>query len=371
MQEIVQILLVGGRQAPNLLGVQLLQPKVVEMLVSQDEKSKIKDLKAALHPLTKVTETPIVIDAHNYQQCFDACMGLIERHAGKTVQFNLTAGTKIMAFAAYNAARERHLQAFYVNTAKAEIVWLSRNKQPNQPFHLTIKQYLSSYGRQPKRKFDFSKLSFDKPIAIDAANILANAGDDGVELLNLIKTLQGSGARTIPFIELSSNAQQLARQLTQMGCLASSGKGAIIRSNEDWNFFKGDWLEIYVWNKALRLQIFDECALSLRIPADKAEKEIDLACMYQGQMIHCSCKTNRKPFDTAYLDELRAVSDLIGGRFCTRIFVTNISFPNDETRGKFLDQAKQREIVVVTGDKLPDFDIILRKQAERPDYRRV
>lgn len=150
-----------------------------------------------------------------------------------------------------------------------------------------------------------------------------------------------------------------------------------MRTNEDWNFFKGGWLEVYVWNEARKLQehggrpIFDEVKMGLEIPSGPARKEIDVACLYQAQLIHCSCKTGRDTFRTSHLDELSAVSNLVGGRFCSRIFITNQVLSNQEREKEFLEQAKQREIVVVTGDKLTNIGAILKKQAINPDFMRV
>lgn len=55
-----------------------------------------------------------------------------------------------------------------------------------------------------------------------------------------------------------------------------------------------------------------------------AYKEIDVGLMYAGQLIHCSCKSGGKNiWSTEHLDELSAVSSLIGGRFCSRVFITS------------------------------------------------
>jgi len=64
---------------------------------------------------------------------------------------------------------------------------------------------------------------------------------------------------------------------------------------------------------------------------------------------------------------------ILGGRFASRLFVTN-QFPPPETDKdymKFLAQAKDREIVVVTGETLPNISQILRDEALRPTYWRI
>ena len=135
-------------------------------------------------------------------------------------------------------------------------------------------------------------------------------------------------------------------------------------------------MEIFVWHVVKKLQVqepfFDDFAIGLKIPKEGAEKDIDLACIYRAQLIHCSCKTGKDSFETEHLDELSAISSIIGGRFCTRVFITNRVLPNNLSKAKsFLDHAKQREIVVVTGKELPNIGEILKKQAENPDYPRI
>lgn len=92
--------------------------------------------------------------------------------------------------------------------------------------------------------------------------------------------------------------------------------------------------------------------------------------MYRAQLIWCSCKTGKKPFHTAYHDEMRAVSGMLGERFCTRVFVASANPSGFGNEASFRDQARQREIVVVSREDLPRLGDVLRKRALAPDYPR-
>ena len=380
----IQVLLVGGRQAPNVIGAMLLRPERVVLLVSRDARNQVSDVLDSLRGIETLSppdeDEIIEVGAYDYDESVVACKTICEKYQDHIVQFNLTGSTKIMAFAAYDVARQcKKAEAFYVNTTKGEFVWLVGSRSNLvEPFHLDVKTYLSIYGREAKRTFDFAKLSFTKEQAIRASRLLAGAAPQSAKLLHAIRKKQGSGRRAIVYSKPNEQEQELITQLVASNVIdVTPPNNLIIRSNEDWNFFKGDWLEIYVWDEARRQKdnngqpLFDECEMSLEIPAGNAVKEIDVACLYQAQMIHCSCKTDKKPFNTLYLDELRSVSSLIGGRFCSRVFITNGVFHNEEQQKKFLAQAKQREIVVVTGDSLKDVGNILASQAIRPDFRRI
>lgn len=380
----VQVALVGGRQAPNVIGALVLRPSRIELVASEDESHKIPWLLESLKGIESLSlptkDEAKVVNAYDFDANVVTYQQIYDRYSGHTIDFNLTGSTKVMAIAAYEVARQYdNARAFYVDTRNGQILWLEgKGQESSTPFELSIEQYLSMYGREPKCTFNFTKLSFTEYQAIQAAQLLAKNSADSARLLLQIRRTQGKGVRQVTYKSPTSQEQGLIDQLIEFGVVASSRSHAFkIRTNEDWNFFKGDWLEIYVWSEAKELidqkgnLLFPECELSLEIPSDAARKEIDVACLYQAQLIHCSCKTDKKPFDTTYLDELRAVSSLVGGRFCSRVFITHENFRNEKEAQKFMDQAKQREIVVVTGESLAKVGEILKKQATKPDYWRI
>lgn len=383
-KETVQVALVGGRQAPNVIGALVLRPSRIELVASADESHKIPwllDSLAGIESLSLPTKDEAkVVDAYDFEGNVATYQKICDRYKGHSIDFNLTGSTKVMAIAAYEVARQyENARAFYVDTGNSRILWLEGKEQESStPFELSIEQYLSMYGREPKCTFNFIKLSFTEYQAIQAAQLLAKNSADSARLLLKIRRTQGRGARQVTYKSPTSQEQDLIDGLLKIGVVSTSSSHAFtIRTNEDWNFFKGDWLEIYVWSEAKKLidekgnRLFSECELSIEIPLDAARKEIDVACLYQAQLIHSSCKTDKKPFDTTYLDELRAVSSLVGGRFCSRVFITHENFRNEQESKKFMDQAKQREIVVVTGESLAKVGEILKKQAIKPDYWRI
>ena len=381
--ETLQVLLVGGRQIPNFLGVMLLRPNKVHFLLSKGSENLLDPL---YETLTKVEGLVLPdrdqikpIDANDFQANISALEHVLNEYPNAQISFNLTCSSKVMAIAAYEVARERKdIKTFYADTSNGRIVWFKGKEADEMPIKISIEQYLTMYGRKPVFKDIFSKLTFSQEAAIKSANILASGCGKYLAFLERIRGTQGSGSRKVAIkneIELN-----LALRLAELGIVDYSEENGylIIRSNEDWNFLKGEWLEVFVWHEVKKLQeqtqepFFDDFAVSLEIPMEGAKKEIDLACIYRAQLIHCSCKTGKNSFETRHLDELSAISNLIGGRFCTRVFATDRLLPNDLSAAKsFLDQAKQREIVVVTGKELPSIGDILKKQAKNPDYQRI
>lgn len=381
--ETLQVLLVGGRQIPNFLGVMLLRPNKVHFLLSKGSENLLDPLYETLAKIEGLVlpdrDQIKPIDANDFQANISALEHILNKYPNAQVSFNLTCSSKVMAIAAYEVARERKdIKTFYVDTSNGRIVWFKGKEADEMPIKISIEQYLTMYGRKPVFKDIFSKLTFSQEAAIKSANILASGCGKYLAFLERIRGTQGSGSRKVAIKnEIEIN---LALRLAELGIVDYSEENGylIIRSNEDWNFLKGEWLEVFVWHEVKKLQeqtqepFFDDFAVSLEIPMEGAKKEIDLACIYRAQLIHCSCKTGKNSFETRHLDELSAISNLIGGRFCTRVFATDRLLPNDLSAAKsFLDQAKQREIVVVTGKELPSIGDILKKQAKNPDYQRI
>jgi hypothetical protein len=271
-------------------------------------------------------------------------------------------------------------RAFYVDTGNSRILWLEgKGQKGSTSFQISIEEYLGTYGRKPEPKFKFETLSFNEEQAVQAAQILGNSAPESRDLLHQIRRIQGACPRQVVLSSPTSQEQAWIEELSTVGVIdKGSQEGTfIVRANSDKDFLTGDWLELYVWYEANKQKdkdgtpLFSECSFNLEIPSKVARREIDVACLYQAQLIHCSCKTGRDAFDKKNLDELRAVSSLIGGRYCSRVYITHKAIDNYQDRDKFLSHAKQHEIVVVTGESLSNVGEILKKQAVRPDYRRI
>jgi hypothetical protein len=375
----VQVLLVGGRQTPNVIGVLTQKPTRVEFLISKDETERtIQGLRSALEPMKGVhlglSDTRL--DPFDFDANIGICREICQRYAGWEISFNLTGSTKIMALAAYEVAKECRASAFYVDTANHRIVpVLGHIRETN--INLTIEQYLKAYGRTPARRDIFSQLSFNEACAVNAARLLGRGGQPARDLLRVIRASQKANPMGQRVIAKQDLWLPLASELAGAGILDLQPNQIVIRSSTDWNYCTGGWLEVFVWDIVRGLEnkdgqpLYQECAVSLEIPSGVAKKEIDVVGLYQAQFVLCTCKAEEEPFKTAALDEISAVANLIGGRFCSRVFITHSLPPDDKRFHEFLDQAKQREIVVITGENITDLQKIMEKQAVSPDFWRV
>jgi Card1-like, endonuclease domain len=135
---------------------------------------------------------------------------------------------------------------------------------------------------------------------------------------------------------------------------------------------KGDWLELYVWSKIKIHQpkFADDYQWGYVIKST-AENELDVVLTYNSQLIFVECKTDENPFSqkTKYLDGSNNKAAMLGGSYVTKIFVTNAS-KTMEGYENFKEQARLREIVIVTGEDLSNIGRILEKEAKNPTYAR-
>jgi len=391
----VSVLILGGRLAPNWLGVLAVRPDAVEFVVSSDTPGRYEEACQVLTQLADldVACEPKLVSAYSFVETRNACLDIAQGYPGAELIFDVTSAPKVMGFGAYEVARFLLQRAIVVDTANGRIINLTQPRDELVGIQVPLEQYLACYGRRPVRTFSFERLSVSQEHAIAAARSLVEAGPPAAEVMSRLRSWnQGKGKRTVPFRRtrpISPEELAVLRQLEAFGLISDlrqqdDGRVSYMLLNDaDANYLNGMWLEVYVWDQARQCvnekgtPFFDECDFSFEIPSNGARKEIDCGCMYRGQLIHCSCKTESSPFHTAYLDELRAVSALVGGHFTSRLFVTNALPPSEEEHGayrdhqRFLAQAKDRETVVVTGHELRRIAETLKREAARPTYARI
>ncbi len=390
----VMIALTGGRSTPVILGALAILPRAIEYVNSLDETYREQDIRTALASMADLETTTLGldVDAFNMQATHDACRELVDRHPGAAVVINLSGGTKVMALGAYAYANDQQIPAFYVNTNDQRVLDLTTNKSFPMP-PLDVETYMACFGRSPQWTFDAHALSISLDEARGLAAQFVTIGSPALTVLERIRSHdKGKGRRTctIKRYQPSTEENEVWETLVKAGTLARTehnthGFRFTIPSDGDAGFLKGQWLEIFVWDQAKQQQdktgrsLFDSTEFGFDIPSNEtgARKEIDVGLMVGGQMIHCSCKSgSAKVWSTTFLDELRSVSSLIGGRFCSRVFITTCTPPSEGDGGfvdykRFMHQAKDREIAVIAGDQLYDVGQLLAEEALKPTFWRV
>jgi isopentenyldiphosphate isomerase len=379
------LVVAGGRIVPDVLALYGIQPHLVVILTSIEgwkDESTFREVVASLPDHEEIGET-IHVNAYDFEAakiaCIEACRPYSDTEWDWT--FSMSSSPKIMGIAAYEVARQKKVPCLHIDTQHEKIVSLvedirKKNVFPNNLFHMDVDTYMKFQQRQRKAQKQ-QELQYRRVVEQweHIADILARSFDtplftklmrDKAEKQEV--TLSPSNLACSPLIQdlIQENMIKLAED-------PFGGKTCAFTSKNAARFLgKGDWLELYVWSKVkVHQQKFaDDCQWGYVIKST-AENELDVVFTHKSQLIFVECKTDENPFfqKTRYLDGINNKAAMLGGSYVTKIFVTNASKVMDGYEN-FKEQAKLREIVIATGEDLPNIGNILEKEAKNPTYAR-
>jgi len=330
------------------------------------------------------------VDAFALEEIMQRCEKALEKHLTAQWIFNITAATTIMSIAAYEVAKKYQQTCWYLNTSQTRIITLVGDRGDESIFYIEVPQYVAAYSRSLElgdleERRDYCEqqwLPFAQQLgknpqqaallkkvmkAIDKTKIKRPKKDEPKRY-----TLEGFSNETYNLLE---QAQQL-ELLSELHRATPSSFRFCLTHLQD-NFLNGAWLEAYVWDEARKVQLFDDCQWNRKIISGDLSKELDVAMTYKAQLLVVECKTGDDSEDTATLNKLEAVANLLGGKFVGKILVTSLFSPNGTDLNKlkghneFLAKADSQSIVVAMGENLPDIGSRLQKEAKDPTYKRI
>lgn len=383
MTKTALLILVGGRQVPNLLTAQFLKPDIICPIASEQGKSREwSSLEPALRSLgSSHIEPPTIVDAFGPQDIQAQCQAAVARHPDAEWIFNITCGTAIMSIGAYEAAKQCAASAWYLDTATQQVVCLHGKPAPVGMFDMTVEKYLAVYGRSclPTAK--------PEPHYVECARRMGNSPGQSKRLIHAMDRVKG-GRVHLPAAE--KPLRQLCRFLAAKNLLndlqESEKEISFLCPPAHQAFFtspQSKWLEIFVWDCAGQLGCFEDWQFGVNIPnLHLADNEVDLMAVSLATLLIAECKTDFDPFKgkVDYLNKLHTVSNMIGGNYVGRLYITLTSQPREgqpmfESYKRFCGQAAARQIVVVTGEKFKHLSSILKKEAganfaDKPTFAR-
>jgi hypothetical protein len=376
------LVVAGGRGVPDVLPLLYLQPKLVLSITSKegwDGEKPYFDIATGL-PDVEV-KTLQKVDAYNLDKCMKACRKLCKPYSDAEWEwtFTITSAPKVLAIAAYEVAKEMGIPCWHIDSQGERVVSLVKKKRVNKQrfFHLSFDEYVGIQERECKERNgptpDYRQTAQNWA---DIAQEIA-LSKDAYRLTPIFYRHKKSGEldQVITFpIPLSPDIETspLVRFLVDHGLLISSNRMYYFASKNAAQFLgTGDWLEVYAWHQTNRIKFADDNLWGYSIIKDQVYLELDLAVMYKAQLVIAECKANEKPFrgQNNYLRDIDAVADLLGRTYVSKVFITNQ--PGEgESYKIFSQQAEERNIVVITGERLHEVGQILEKQAKHPKYPR-
>jgi Domain of unknown function (DUF1887) len=369
MQEIVHLVLIGGRLLPNILTVKALQPSRIVPLASIQSQHEWNKHRAIYGKYSLVPDSPLVANAFDLAELCATVNAALALYPNARWVGNITCGTTLMSIAVYQTLRDARHTVWYLHSANASVVTLA-GEPPTAAiadaiFQIPFEIYAETYQRvvqpgvmtprSPALHEFITELAHDLTRAKQCANFLE-------------KTHQNARPVTIP--------PQLADFISRGAALCGgarvtstdTGHALTLQTQKLRGFFTGTWLEYYAWHCAHEADVFDDIHMDIKIPnIAGATNQIDLAAMRSAMLLLGECKTG--PFAADDLAKLDSLANMLGGQFVTRILITGCtSAANQKSWQSFYEQARERKVVVVTGDDLPRLTQILRREALTPTY---
>ena len=394
----------GGRGVPDALALLYLKPKLVLPVTSEEGWETEKAFLDLARRIPGCKVWPMQhVDAYNLDTAMKVCRRALkgcEEELRKSYPdtewdwiFTITSAPKILAFATYEIAKELKVPCWYSAPQKEKVVSLVKESEVDikRFFHLSFNDYIKIQGRTYHEKGSpVPHYRSDAESWTDVAKTLA-LSDETYQLLPIFyrhrkraKKSLDDAARDPMFLPPEVEALPLVKYLIERGMLRMSrtcpdGIPYRFSSKSATQFLStGDWLEIYVWDQINKIkrennnQAFaDDCRWGCEIPKERVVYELDVALMYKAQLVIVECKTDEHPFkgENNYLRNLDAVADQLGGDYVSKVFVTNRR-GEGESYDNFYRQARQRNIEVITRERLHEIGEIMKKQATNPTYPR-
>lgn len=366
------LLLTGGRGVPDMLVIKYLRPDIVFNITTE---KGLKDAQtfekfAFKHFNCKVEVLPPV-NPYKEQEIKDRCREALQREPEAEWIMHFTGSPKIVGIYAHDLAREHDIPLWFLDTEGKQVVSLVEDCEIDYGtlFKASVEEYMGAYGRT----YEIAKSRDYREEAESWYPVAYALAHDSESTQILLKATRSTDSLNI---QVDIRAEQLARQLSSLGILtitkeAANGLYCKISGNKRREFLLGDWLEVYVWQEAIKAGFADDCQWGYKIPVDQKvavtlpSNELDVALAYRARLLIAECKTSRDPFDPIYLDKLYAIANLIGGGYVRQVFVTNCPRPpkgNNDRFDNFARQAEVRRISVITGEQLSYVGALLQQQ---------
>jgi hypothetical protein len=394
------ILLLGGRIQPAAMTAFQLQPDVAACIVSQDTAGvadNMTDLLRRRFPEMQIAAAQAV-SAIAPNATRQAVESLLQQYPDCAPTVSLTGAPVPMTLGAYEAARTHGIPAYYLPSNESTLLDVAgEGKREQVALRLDLPDFLLVHGLRM-----VTAGNYQAKVPARFKQAITHFQRDFAVASELLKWLTGKGMthsvrqRAWP---LGDAHRALLVQLAAVGVIrrlawARSESGSTVEYQvsdaECMKFLSGGWLEQYVYLAAHIKPpgagaLFDHMAYGLELQSNVAQKaaggakqatrEIDFIGLRQNAPLIASIKTVERFWQKAYLDELVAVGNLLGGSYCTKLFVTDQPMPKGIERKErdwpkaaqqFLAHAQDARVVVVTGETLGSIKQVLARQAIKP-----
>jgi Domain of unknown function (DUF1887) len=406
------LILVGGRIIPNVLTILNEEPDLIVPIISKDEEKNFERFEKGIRTLfaeknrsfdwENCWDKTFKVEAFNLEDIKGKCLQAIDKYPGSEWIFNITSATTIMSMGAYEAAKERLAQGipiscWYLDTAHNNTVCLTGKERGASIFDISLDDYVAVHNRRldnrvwqkPRADIEEQWLPFANFLVedlkhLDAHKILiAKIREEIAERKKIAKEKNlSSDVDTTSFtFKINPTIYDILEKAYAVGLLEDLSKDAencaFKFSKEQFAFFEGTWLELYVWSKISKLEAFKDCRWSqhivdsdISVTTETAryrdrqnENELDVSAIYKAQLFIFECKTGYDAFKSDTIYKLDSVASTFGGGFVSKFLVTSRSQKEIQDE-KFEGKVGIRGIKLITQEKLQNIGQIVEEKAK-------
>lgn len=366
--------LISDQLIPNVLVFNKFNPVEMYCLHSKSERYQkiLRDFKEyAVHHAKSIGNRVVIIprevDEFNPESSLQTCVEVIEdckRKGIDTVIINVTGGTKLMSFGAFQAGIKMKTPVIYVNTHRDEFTHLNPesigcSEEKGLP-RLFVQDFVDIYGAKIRTEQTELVTSEEVDWMPFVEYVLKHLPEWNKTAEYLEKALKGKVklGRVVGRLNLKRNKNKLLdltimKKLAEtklIGNLSLEGENVSFTINHGkikWFVKSGTPLELYIFSQIKSLQFIDDIKLGVKFFWDKTNKEVnnelDVMFSYKSQLWCISCKSGN--LENECLNELEAYANRIGGTFVKKILVVTVA--NLKQKEVFIGRAKQMDIILL------------------------
>jgi hypothetical protein len=324
-----------------------LKPDTAILLVSPDMKKQAERLERIITTLG-INVTKRAIEPYDLASARDTFMNILADLEDHETTLNVTGGTKIMAFAAFEVFREMGKPIIYVDTQDKRIQVLSP-KPKNVQFKgvIKVKTYLAAYGQNIEedhtdhKKVNGHKSAFDSLIRDmeKFANPIGIMNSYAAPLRN---------ARTFPLqVHVDDHHlslpefREVLSLFEEYGIIKKKEGKIVFPRLSDVEFVSGGWLEEYVFDVVSSLPVTD-LRMSVKVKWDQARNapvnEYDVLFTHENRLYLVECKTkrflgtDRKETNDELIYKLENLRDAAGGLYGKGMLVSYRRLTDEQKR---------------------------------------
>jgi hypothetical protein len=321
-----QIILLGKDITSVYHGIKEFGPDHIHLLYTEET----KDIETPMYPLLpeSIRCSRYKAEPYDGNNVIDVCRRIHSEHQGEFA-YNLSEGTKVMAFAAFIVAKETNSDAFYL-TQHGEIVHL--NTFEFHPLHsiLNNEEILGLSGNKLTHYHDAKELSIGEVKAsLQIKKFIEQYPQEHARIQKFFNIFCKRQLTRLPNSKLFANNLRFKQRNGSL--LISLGEYVLLRLNQSYAtmlYFEGRWWETLVANEVRNWseqrpqspEVWQSVIFQTNERNPQTKNEIDVLLNNQQKLIFLECKSGNVTQNDIY--KIDAVRETYGGDISQAVLVS-------------------------------------------------